>query len=138
MHVSLCGSLGIGGHLVRWGAEKRAEAAHWIAIYKEIRPIVQFGDLYRLRSPQEHAFSALEYVSPDQREAVLFAFRTPEALIPFPEPLPPLYLRGLNPSAQYTVEGCEGVRSGLAWMRTGLELNLGDYQSTVRRIRQVE
>ena len=138
MHVSLCGSLGIGGHLVRWGAEKRAEAAHWIAVYKEIRPIIQFGDLYRLRSPQEHAFSALEYVSPDQREAVLLAFRTPEALIPFPEPLPPLYLRGLNPSARYTVEGCEGVRSGLAWMRTGLELNLGDYQSTLRRIRQVE
>ena len=27
MHVSMCGALGIGGHLVHWGAERRAEAA---------------------------------------------------------------------------------------------------------------
>ena len=138
MHVSMCGSLGIGGHLVRWGAEHRAEAAKWIALYKEIRPIIQFGDLYRLRSPQEHAFSALEYVGKDRKDAVLFAFRTHQPLIPHLEPLPPLYLRGLDPQANYTVEGCDTVRSGLAWMNTGLDIYLSDYQSTIRRIRQVE
>jgi len=138
MHVSMCGALGIGGHLVLWGAERRAEAAHWIAVYKEIRPIIQFGDLYRLRSPQRGPFSALEYVSTDKKEAVLFAFRTHQPLIPIPEALPPLYLRGLAPDAKYTVEGCQGTRSGLAWMRTGIEVTLSDYQSTIRRIRQVE
>ena len=137
MHVSMCGSLGIGGHLVHWGVERRAEAAKWIALYKEIRPVIQFGNLYRLRSPQEVPFSALEYVSQDRKEAVLFAFRTHQPLIPHPEPLPPVYLRGLDPNARYTVEGCEGVRSGLAWMRSGIELFLWDYQSTIRRIRQV-
>ena len=39
MHASMCGSLGIGGHLVRWGAERRAEAAQWIKVYKEIKVI---------------------------------------------------------------------------------------------------
>ena len=137
MHVSMCGALGIGGHLVRWGAERRAEAAKWIALYKEIRPLVQFGDLYRLRSPQANAFSALQYVAKDRKEAVLFAFRTHRPLVPHPELQPPVYLRGLDPTARYTVEGCDGVRSGLAWMRTGIELSLSDYQSTLRRIRQV-
>ncbi len=138
MHVSMCGALGIGGHLVRWGAEKRAEAARWIALYKEIRALIQFGDLYRLRSPQEHSFSALQYVSKDKKEAVLFAFRSHQPLVPHLEFQPPLYLRGLEPNALYSVEGCEGFRSGLAWMRSGIDLALpGDYQSVIRRIRQV-
>jgi alpha-galactosidase len=34
MHVSMCGSLGVGGHLLNWTEEDRAEAAHWIAVYK--------------------------------------------------------------------------------------------------------
>ncbi len=47
MHVSMFGALAFGGHLIHWGAERRAEAARWISVYKEIRPIIQFGDLYR-------------------------------------------------------------------------------------------
>ncbi len=90
-----------------------------------------------LRSPQEGTFSALEYVGQDQKEAVLFAFRTHQPFIPITEALPPIHLRGLNPRALYTVEGCEGVRSGLAWMRIGIDVVLSDYQSTIRRIRQV-
>lgn len=133
-HVSMCGSLGIGGDLLRWTVDERAEAAKWIALYQELRPIIQFGDQYRLRSPQAHAFSALQYVSKDHTAGVLFAFRTH---LPFPTILPPLYLRGLDPQAHYVVEGVEGVRSGLAWMRTGMEIELGDFSSTVRRIHQV-
>jgi alpha-galactosidase len=139
MHVSMCGSLGIGGHLIHWGAERRAEAARWIARYKEIREIVQFGDLYRLRSPQAHPFSAVQYVAKDRSEGVLFAFRTHQ---PPPAQLPPLYLRGLDPEARYVVEGFAEPRSGAAWMRAGLQLELGDmhspnFQSTVRHIRRV-
>jgi alpha-galactosidase len=137
MHVSMCGALGIGGHLVNWGAKHRAEAAKWIAHYKEIRPVVQFGDLYRLRSPQQDSFSALMYVSKDRQEAVLFAFRTHQPFIPQLEPQPPVYLRGLDPKANYAVEGYEEVRSGLSWMRTGIELFLEDYQSTILQIREV-
>jgi alpha-galactosidase len=137
MHVSMCGALGIGGHLAHWGAEKRAEAAGWIARYKEIRPIVQFGDLYRLRSPQQQSFSAVQYVSKDKHEAVLFAFRAHQPLVPHPEAQPPVYLRGLDPAANYRIDGQSGVRSGLAWMQIGINLYLADYQSVMLRIRQV-
>ncbi len=80
-----------------------------------------------------NAFSAVQYVSADQSEGVLFAFRTH---ISEPIQLPPLYLRGLQPDAQYEIEGISGVRSGAAWMHAGLTLRLGNFQSTVRRIWQ--
>lgn len=133
-HVGMCDILGIGGHLARWNADERAEAAKWIALYKDIRHIIQLGDLYRLRAPQAHPFSAVQYVTKDQSEAVLFAFRTH---LPPRAQLPPLYLRGLDPDAHYEVEGVAGARSGVAWMRAGLPVELKDFESTVRRIRRV-
>jgi alpha-galactosidase len=134
-HASMCGSLGISVHPDRWSEEERARAARWIGLYKEIRPIVQLGGQYRLRSPQHHSFSALQYVAKDRSESILFAFRThlPEAAT-----LPLLYLRGLDPAAHYEVEGISGIRSGASWMYSGLELHLHNFESTVRRIRRVE
>ncbi|HEY8742073.1 MAG TPA: alpha-galactosidase [Chloroflexota bacterium] len=133
-HVSMCGSLGIGGHLGRWSEEQRARAAEWITLYKEIRSIVQLGDQYRLRSPKQQAFSAVQYVAKDRAEGVLFAFRTH---LPEPTTLPPLHLRGLDPAARYTIDGGTEPRSGAAWMQDGLLVRLRDFESTVRRIRQI-
>jgi len=134
-HVSMCGSLGIGGNLLHWTADERALAAEMVALYKEIRPIVQLGDQYRLLPAQGAAFSAVQYVSKDRSEGVLFAFRVQ---IPEPVQLPPIYLRGLDPLSLYTIEGVSGVRSGRAWMSAGLTVELRDLQSTVRRIRCVQ
>ncbi len=133
-HVSMCGTLGIGGHLERWSPAERAEAAQWIALYKELRHIIQFGDLYRLRSAQAHAYSAVQYVAKDRSEAVLFVFRT--HLRP-PAILPVLRLRGLDPEALYEIEGFAEARSGAAWMHAGLQVDLQDFESSVRRMRRV-
>ncbi|GAC1538079.1 MAG: alpha-galactosidase [Herpetosiphon sp.] len=134
-HVSMCGALGVGGHLLHWSDEQCTNAANLIAQYKDIRHIVQFGDLYRLRSPQKHAFSAVQYVSKDASESVLFAFRTH---LPPPAHLPLLYLRGLDAGAMYAIEGFRDVRSGQGWMKAGIVIELDDFESTVRRIRKVE
>lgn len=133
-HVSMCGVLGVGGHLERWGAERRAEAAGYIAQYKAIRQLVQAGEQHRLRSAQAGAFSAVQYMRPDRGEGVLFAFRTH---LPTPSLLPPIYLRGLDPDARYEVEGVAGARSGRAWMYAGLQVDLPDFGSTMRRLRRV-
>jgi alpha-galactosidase len=133
-HVSMCGSLGVGGHLAHWSAQQRAEAAEWIALYKEIRPIIQFGDQYRLRSAQTHPCSAVQYMSKDRNAGVLFAFRTH---LPDPSSLPTIRLRGLDPQARYQIEGFPAARSGLAWMADGLPIQLHDFESTVRRIQRV-
>jgi alpha-galactosidase len=132
-HVSMCGSLGVGGHLLHWSAAERAEARGWVALYKEIREVVQLGDQYRLRSPQVHGFAAVQYMAKDGAEGVLFAFRT--HLVP-PVSLPPIHLRGLDPDSLYEVEGIAGAKSGAAWMHGGLRLELKDFESTVRRIRR--
>ena len=133
-HVSMCGVLGIGGHLLHWSEKERTEAKRLIAQYKEIRSTIQFGNLYRLRSPQHHPFSAVQYVSKDRSASVLFAFRT---YIPDPVELPPLYLRGLDPDARYTVDGIDGIRSGKALMHTGVQVALNNFQSALLRIRKV-
>jgi alpha-galactosidase len=133
-HVGMCGILGIGSHLTRWSEAERAEAAALIALYKQIRPVIQLGDQYRLRSAHEGPFAAVQYVSKDQSQGVLFAFRSH---MPPRADLPRLFLRGLAPGARYEVEGCAGARSGAAWMHAGLDVELGNFQSTVRRIRRV-
>jgi alpha-galactosidase len=130
-HVSMCGVLGIGGHLLHWTEAEHQTAARWIAHYKQIRHIIQFGDLYRLRSPSESAFSAVQYMSQDKSEGVLFVFRTH---IPEPAHLPLLNLRGLEPEARYSIEGVS-TRSGAAWMYGGLDILLDNFQSRVLRIK---
>jgi alpha-galactosidase len=132
-HVSMCGALGIGGHLLHWSEGERAQAAKLIAQYKAIRPIIQFGDLYRLASPSRGAFSSVQYVSKDQRHSVLFAFRTHA---PHPTNLPYTYPRGLNPAARYRI-GKE-VRSGAGWMAIGLMIDLGNFESKLLQIEQVD
>jgi alpha-galactosidase len=130
-HVSMCGVLGVGGHLVRWGAERRAEAARWIAYYKQIREILHQGDCYRLRSSQEHPYSAVQYLSKDRKTGVVFLFRTH---LPLYTQLPTIYLQGLDAQATYTIEGQTEPHSGAYWMHVGLEVELKDYESRILAI----
>ena len=127
-HVSMAGLLGVGTDLNHWSSAERLEAKRLIAQYKEIRHVVQNGELYRLRSVFDAsdqqlggAFSSLMYVAPDRSEAVLFVFRTQ---IANPVKLPPIFLRGLEPNALYEIKGY-GTRSGAAWMRVGIEFPTG-------------
>ncbi|MBI5294618.1 MAG: alpha-galactosidase [Chloroflexi bacterium] len=133
-HVSMCGSLGVGGNLLEWDQAERQLGSDCIQLYKAIRHIIQFGDQYRLLAPQKHAYSAVQYVSKDKGESVLFVFRTH---IPDPFNFPVLHLRGLEPGTLYTVEGFEQPRSGAAWMEAGLKVELKNLQSKVLRIKQV-
>ena len=47
-----------------------------IADYKRIRPIVQFGDIYRIVSPYDnHGFASMMHVAPDKHAAVFYWWR---------------------------------------------------------------
>lgn len=130
-HVSMCGSLGLGANLLRWDESDRAEAKRLIDQYKAIRHIVHEGEQYRLLAPHRGPFSAVQYQSATGDSGVVFAFRTFAAE---PSRFPRLYLRGLDPHAQYQVEGEAQSYSGQALMTVGLAFALGNFESVMRRI----
>ncbi len=133
-HASMAGALGVGGNLVKWSEAELETARRHVAHYKQIRPLVAAGDLYRLLSPRHGPVSAFMYVSKDKSEAVVFAFRLlPNRMLKNPL----IRLAGLDPAALYSVEGQEQVLSGKAWAERGFSLGLGDLQSTIVHVRRV-
>lgn len=136
-HVAMMGALGVGADLSKWPDADRALAREMIALYKEIRPVVQLGELYRLRSPRHNALAAQQFVYQD--EAVVFTFLSQSQYGTQHIMLP---LQGLEPDALYRVweprtAEPERVVSGAALMAQGLHIAMiGDYQSRLIRVRQ--
>ncbi|RPJ18895.1 MAG: alpha-galactosidase, partial [Planctomycetaceae bacterium] len=144
-HMAMMGAMGIQTNIARWSEEESRYAKEMIALYKEIRPIVQEGDLYRLNSLRHDHIMAAEYVDAGKDHAVLFVFmRTNCALDPpltnivqwgQPRFCFQIYPRGLAPERKYTIDGREGVRSGQSLMHAGIQVDLqGDYDSLLLRI----
>ena len=134
--VAMQGSLGIGANLNKWAPEDFATAKQLIADYKQIRETVQHGSLYRLISPQHDSeSSATESVSLDRTQAVLFTFlHSSQERNPYPT----LYLRGLDPDRQYSLNTLGDARgkaaptsaSGRYWMQYGITPLLnGDFKA---------
>ena len=72
-----------------------------IADYKRIRPVVQFGDIYRLVSPYDNrGFASLMYVSEDGRQAVAYWWKIANF---YDEHFPRLRFAGLDPERSYRV-----------------------------------
>ncbi|WP_409468211.1 alpha-galactosidase [Streptomyces sp. HC307] len=129
---AMAGVLGVGGDLTRWADEELAEARDWVALYKEIRPLVQRGDLHRLRPPRG-GLSAVQYVRGD--EAVVLAWLQAQS---YGEPVPALRLRGLDPTASYECRETGEVHRGAVLLHHGLRTGLrGDLDATVLRLRRI-
>ncbi|MEV5320416.1 alpha-galactosidase [Streptomyces sp. NPDC052687] len=129
---AMAGVLGIGGDLTRWTDEELAEARGWVDLYKEIRPLVQRGDLYRLRPPGG-GLSAVQYVLGD--ETVVLAWLQSQH---HGEPVPALRLRGLDPTAAYECRETGEVHRGAVLLHHGVRLGLrGDLDATVLRLRRI-
>jgi len=129
---SMAGVLGVGGDLTRWTEEELAEAGEWVGLYKEIRPLVQHGDLYRLRPPRG-GLSAVQYVRGD--EAVVLAWLQAQS---HGEPVPALRLRGLDPTASYECPETGEIHSGAVLLHHGLRTGLrGDLDAAVFRLRRI-
>lgn len=116
-----------------------------IKVYKEIRPIVHLGDLYRLDSPwDENGWSSLMYVGKDCKEAVLFAYSQGNyhGRTTYLE----TRLQGLDPAKRYRVtelnkydwgkSSDDGkVFTGDYLMKAGLRFNLGNpFESCVLKL----
>ncbi|MEU9892059.1 alpha-galactosidase [Streptomyces phaeochromogenes] len=129
---AMAGVLGVGGDLTRWSDEELAEARTWVELYKEIRPVVQGGDLYRLRAP-EGGLSAVQY-SRDGGVVVLAWLQAQH----YGEPVAPVRLRGLDPAAAYECLETGEVHRGAVLLHHGLRTGLrGDLDAAVFRLRRM-
>ncbi|MFD4976351.1 alpha-galactosidase [Streptomyces sp. NPDC058424] len=118
---SIAGVLGIGADIRHWTPEQRAEAARWIARYKEIRDVVHHGEVHLLGSPADPT-CGIQYEEQGGARLVVTAWNTgPLDGAPLvPGRAARLRLRGLRPDAVYT-DTATGTRySGAYLIHSGL------------------
>ena len=116
-HVAMAGALGVGGDLLRWTDAELAAAAELIATYKEIRPVIQRGRLYRLASVSHGPFAASEYVAGD--DVVVLAWWGPQPLAARPSRV---RLAALEAGARYLDAGSGQRHWGATLMAEGIAL----------------
>ena len=74
--VAMSGRLGMEIQPKNMSEEDKAFAKRAITAYKQIRPIVQFGDLYRLVSPYDNkGIASLMYVTPEKDKAAFYVYK---------------------------------------------------------------
>ncbi|MCH5234420.1 MAG: alpha-galactosidase [Muribaculaceae bacterium] len=99
--VAMSGRLGLEMQPKDMNDEDRAICKQAIEDYKKIRPIVQFGDLYRLQSPfDKKGVASLMYVTPEKEDAVFFWWKTETFMN---QQLPRIPMAGLDPEKEYVV-----------------------------------
>jgi alpha-galactosidase len=132
--VAMSGNFGYELDLTRFTDEEKETAKGQIALYKDIRGLVQQGDLYRLQSPFEGNETAWMFVSADRNEALLFYFRV---LAEPNGPLRSVKLQGLDPAKDYEVAGSGEVYGGDRLMSAGLSMASvrGDFSSKMVRLK---
>jgi len=98
--VSMSGRLGIELLPSTLKPEELIFAKEAVRTYKNIRPIVQFGNLYRLVSPYQSSLASLMYVTDNKDKSVVFVYQTQRMFGDF---YPNIKLQGLHPDKQYKV-----------------------------------
>jgi alpha-galactosidase len=117
--VAMSGNFGYEMDLTTFSEEEKLIAKGQVARYKEIRSLVQQGDLFRLKSPFEGNETSWMFVSEDKSEALVFYFQV------LAEPNPPLKklkLKGLHPDLDYRIGQEEVNYGGDRLMHSGLHI----------------
>ncbi len=143
-HCAMAGNMGLGSDLSKWGETEKSLAKKMVARYKQVRRTIQLGDQYRLWNPFQEDRMAVEFVSRDSSEAVVFAFQTLETTKmagASSHGNPRLVLHGLDSQAVYRVD-YDGERteelSGAVLTAAGIEPELsGNYSSSMIVIRKM-
>lgn len=130
--VAMQGSLGIGGNLTKYTDEDLEICKKNIALYKEIREIVQFGDLYRLLDFEKDEVSLNQYVNADKSKSVAFLIAKGTR---FYKKRMPVYFGGLDENKRYklTIQDNTYEKSGAYLMNVGIPLHIRgvDYNEVI-------
>ena len=147
--VAMSGRLGMEIQPKNMTEEEKELCRNAIAEYKDVRDVVQMGDIYRLMSPYDNlGVASLMYVSPEKERAVFYWWKMEHF---YNQHLPRVRMAGLNPDKLYKVHELNRVDntplsfegktfSGAYLMENGLEIpynhnvdyhKLNDYASRV-------
>jgi alpha-galactosidase len=142
--VAMIGRLGMEMQPKDMTNEEKDFSREAINTYKEIRPVIQQGDLYRLISPyDDKGVASLMYCTPEKDRAVFFAFKVEHY---HGQVIPRFRMSGLDKNKRYRIVeinkedketlSIEGkVFSGNLLMELGIELPLAnEYSSRVLQL----
>lgn len=142
--VAMTGRLGMEMKPSDLNPQEKEFVRKGFALYKELRPLIQQGNLYRIINPyDQEGFASQMFVSDDRKQAVFFAYKFQNYVNQY---IPRFRFDGLDPGATYTLHevNCWGRANG-HWegktftgsflMTEGIELNMGgDFASHVIRV----
>jgi len=136
-NTAMSGNLGFELDLTKMTDDDKEKVKEHIKYYKQIRKIVQFGDLYRLKNPSHGNEAAWMFISQDKTEAVVNYFKI---LSKCNYKLSVLKLKGLDANKRYKIDGTTEIYGGDELMYAGLiipELK-GDFQSCSWRLKEID
>lgn len=127
-HVAMSGNLGYELDLTKLTEEEKEIVRKQVEDYKQIRPLIQFGDFHRILSPFERNDTAWIFVAPDKSEAMLGYFRV------LAQPNDAFHIvkcKGLEAEALYKHEESGEIYGGDELMNVGLSIPQlhGDFTS---------
>lgn len=146
--VAMTGRLGMEIQPRNMADEEKEFSKKAIAAYKSIRPVIQYGDLYRLISPYDRkGVTSLMYTTEDKSRAVFFVYKMEQFVNQI---LPRIRMAGLDPKKNYKIRELnvapgaapcflnDRVFSGALLMNTGIEVQLErEYASWVLELTEV-
>ncbi|ELC8463474.1 TPA: alpha-galactosidase [Clostridium perfringens] len=132
---AMAGNFGYELDITKLSEEEKEELKEQISLYKEIRETVQFGALYRLKSPFNSNEVAWMMISEDKNEVVVSYVRQ-WALVN--ESFSNLKLTALDKDSEYEIIGEDTILSGDELMYIGLNIPelYGDYVSKLWRLKR--
>lgn len=149
--VAMSGRLGMEIQPKDMSEKDKAFAKRAIAAYKDIRPIVQFGNLYRLVSPYNNkGIASLMYSSDNKDESVVFVYKTGHFIN---QNIPNITLSGIDENKTYRITDMTPVDekkpcrlngkviSGKILKESGLSVNEilnSEYSSLVLKLEAVD
>jgi len=100
--MGMMSSLSVSLGLQEVSAECLSEIKRVIALAKDVREVVQMGDLYRIVSVLDNPYGAYQFVSQDASRSVVFLMGQHMHFAEMPDRV---CLKALKPDAQYRVTG---------------------------------